>query len=74
MKAAHVAQLVDACANAAHARDKADTVVNDTTAHSLRIEALEALVVTMADIMLAGTSADPEAPPAPKPAQKAKRK
>lgn len=70
MKAAHVAQLVDACANAAHARAKADNVVNDTTAHGLRIEALESLVVTMADILLSGTSADPEAPPAPK----AKRK
>ena len=72
MKAGHVAQLVGAVADNMAARDKASRCTHDTTAHALRLEALESLVDIVAEVMLAGTSADPAAQPATKTPTKAK--
>ena len=70
MKAASVHRLVHACADAQAARAKAAPVPNETTALRLRVEALELLLEAVTDILLEGTSADPNAAPAAKKARK----
>lgn len=65
MKAGSVAQLVGAVADRMKAQVQAENVTNDIHGLKLRTAALENLVGTMAEIMLSGTSADPEAATAP---------
>jgi len=61
MKAGDVQRIVHGVADAQAARAAAEKIAHDGTAQRMRIEALEALLDVVADVMLAGTTADPAA-------------
>ncbi len=61
MKAANVERVVHAVAD--HLKERADAakVPNEITALRHRVTSLETLLETLTDVMLEGTSADPNA-------------
>lgn len=59
MKAARVADIVDAVADSAHSRAIAGKEAHGISECLIRIGALERIVDTLVDALLEGTSADP---------------